>query len=175
VSDPSASTAISSNGATPGPRCGTAAERHRRHAGAAPVRQRCYPGVVPMGPDPHGDHTGVAPARRRCLTRKEGSRISLREGAFNDKEKARRQFRESDRSIGVGREPAKGPTPHPGCTGNQGRKNDGSKLVNLPAAPRVLVKGPVRKTRPPGSVRGAPGNRRPCRDPLAFLTAKKRL
>jgi hypothetical protein len=28
------------------------------------------------------------------------------------------------------------------------------------------VKSPVRENRPPGSVRGAPGNRRPYRDPL---------
>jgi hypothetical protein len=30
---------------------------------------------------------------------------------------------------------------------------------------RVVVKSPVRENRPPGSVRGAPGNRRPYRDP----------
>jgi hypothetical protein len=30
---------------------------------------------------------------------------------------------------------------------------------------RVEVKSPVRENRPPGSVRGAPGNRRPYRDP----------
>ena len=30
---------------------------------------------------------------------------------------------------------------------------------------RVAVKSPVRENRPPGSVRGAPGNRRPYRDP----------
>jgi hypothetical protein len=88
-----------------------------------------------------------------------------REGAFNDKEKAPRQLRESDRSIVVGREPAKGPTPPHRCTGNQRRKNDGSKLVTFPAALRVVVKSPVRENRPPGSVRGAPGNRRPYRDP----------
>jgi hypothetical protein len=29
---------------------------------------------------------------------------------------------------------------------------------------RVVVKSPVRENRPPGSVRGAPGNRRPYRD-----------
>ena len=29
---------------------------------------------------------------------------------------------------------------------------------------RVVVKSPVRENRPPGSVRGAPSNRRPCRD-----------
>ncbi len=29
---------------------------------------------------------------------------------------------------------------------------------------RVEVKSPVRENRPPGSVRGAPGNRRPYRD-----------
>jgi len=28
-----------------------------------------------------------------------------------------------------------------------------------------MVKSPVRENRPPGSVRGAPGNRRPYRDP----------
>jgi len=30
-----------------------------------------------------------------------------------------------------------------------------------------MVKSPVRENRPPGSVRGAPGNRRPYRDPVA--------
>ena len=30
-----------------------------------------------------------------------------------------------------------------------------------------MVKSPVRENRPPGSVRGAPGNRRPYRDPGA--------
>ena len=34
-----------------------------------------------------------------------------REGVFNDKKKAPKQIRESERSIVVGREPAKGPTP----------------------------------------------------------------
>ena len=29
---------------------------------------------------------------------------------------------------------------------------------------RVVLKSPVRENRPPGSVRGAPGNRRPYRD-----------
>ena len=47
------------------------------------------------------------------------------------------------------------------------RKNDGSILANLPAGDtqRVSLKSPVREYRPPGSVRGAPGNRRPYRDP----------
>ena len=31
---------------------------------------------------------------------------------------------------------------------------------------RVAVKSPVRENRPPGSVRGAPGNRRPYRDQI---------
>ena len=34
---------------------------------------------------------------------------------------------------------------------------------------RVAVKSPVRENRPPGSVRGAPGNRRPYRDPFLFM------
>ncbi len=33
---------------------------------------------------------------------------------------------------------------------------------------RVVEKSPVREYRPPGSVRGAPGNRRPYRDCNAF-------
>jgi hypothetical protein len=33
---------------------------------------------------------------------------------------------------------------------------------------RVVEKSPVRENRPPGSVRGAPDNRRPYRDPLTF-------
>jgi hypothetical protein len=34
---------------------------------------------------------------------------------------------------------------------------------------RVMMKSPVRENRPPGSVRGAPGNRRPYRDPADRL------
>ena len=34
---------------------------------------------------------------------------------------------------------------------------------------RVSVKSPVRENRPPGSVRGAPGNRRPYRDRICHL------
>jgi hypothetical protein len=34
---------------------------------------------------------------------------------------------------------------------------------------RVMMKSPVRENRPPGSVRGAPGNRRPYRDPVPIL------
>ena len=34
---------------------------------------------------------------------------------------------------------------------------------------RVDLKSPVRENRPPGSVRGAPGNRRPYRDPTGLL------
>ena len=46
------------------------------------------------------------------------------------------------------------------------RKNDGPKLANLPAGDtqRVSLKSPVREYRPPGSVRGAPGNRCPYLD-----------
>jgi hypothetical protein len=33
----------------------------------------------------------------------------------------------------------------------------------------VEVKSPVRENRPPGSVRGAPGNRRPYRDPFIII------
>jgi hypothetical protein len=52
--------------------------------------------------------------------------------------------------------------------GNQFREIDGAKLANLPAGDRQRVrwKSPVRKNRPPGSVRGAPGNRRPYLDNL---------
>ena len=58
---------------------------------------------------------------------------------------------------------------HAACTGNKRRKNDGPKLVNLPEGhsvvrERVVVKSPVPENRPPGSVRGAPGNLRPYRD-----------
>ena len=38
-----------------------------------------------------------------------------------------------------------------------------------------MVKSPVRENRPPGSVRGAPGNRRPYRDPLARPAGKSAL
>lgn len=44
---------------------------------------------------------------------------------------------------------------------------------------RVMMKSPVRENRPPGSVRGAPGNRRPYRDPpdngvqMVRLTARR--
>ena len=41
----------------------------------------------------------------------------------------------------------------------------GSGGVNFPAALRVVAKSPVRENRPPGFVRGAPGNPRPYRDP----------
>jgi len=34
---------------------------------------------------------------------------------------------------------------------------------------RVVEKSPVRENRPPGSVRGAPDNRRPYRDPSTKL------
>ena len=46
------------------------------------------------------------------------------------------------------------------------RKNDGSTLANLPAGdtPRVSLRSPVREYCPPGSVRGAPGNRCPYLD-----------
>ena len=46
------------------------------------------------------------------------------------------------------------------------RKNDGSTLANLPAGDtqRVRWKSPVREYCTPGSVRGAPGNRRPYLD-----------
>src|ERR1019366_7367900 len=49
---------------------------------------------------------------------------------------------------------------------NQFREIDGAKLANLPAGDRqrVRLKSPVREYRPPGSVRGAPGNRRPYLD-----------
>ena len=48
----------------------------------------------------------------------------------------------------------------------RGRKNDGSTLANLPAGdtPRVSLRSPVREYCPPGSVRGAPGNRCPDLD-----------
>ena len=36
--------------------------------GVFPVRLRLYPGVVPMGSDPHGNHTGVSPGSHRCRT-----------------------------------------------------------------------------------------------------------
>jgi hypothetical protein len=52
------------------------------------------------------------------------------------------------------------------------RKNDGPKLANLPASDtqRVSLKSPVREYRPPGSVRGAPGDWRPYLDtPMALL------
>ena len=40
---------------------------------------------------------------------------------------------------------------------------------------RVVVKSPVRENRPPGSVRGAPGNWRPYRDPPRELKVAKDL
>ena len=40
----------------------------------------------------------------------------------------------------------------------------GRAFPALPCVARVVVKSPVRENRPPGSVRGAPGNRRPYRD-----------
>ena len=48
------------------------------------------------------------------------------------------------------------------------RKNDGTTLANLPAGdtPRVSLRSPVREYCTPGSVRGAPGNRRPYLDRL---------
>lgn len=39
---------------------------------------------------------------------------------------------------------------------------------------RVGVKSPVRENRSPGSVRGAPGNRRPYRNPQAAYPAGRR-
>jgi hypothetical protein len=36
-----------------------------------------------------------------------------------------------------------------------------------------MTKSPVRENRPPGSVRGAPGNRRPYRDPICFRHRSK--
>ena len=38
---------------------------------------------------------------------------------------------------------------------------------------RVVEKSPVRENRPPGSVRGAPDNRRPYRDPGRELPSFK--
>jgi len=37
---------------------------------------------------------------------------------------------------------------------------------------RVDLKSPVRENRPPGSVRGAPGNRRPYRDITITITVR---
>jgi hypothetical protein len=37
---------------------------------------------------------------------------------------------------------------------------------------RVDLKSPVRENRPPGSVRGAPGNRRPYRDIRITITVR---
>ena len=39
---------------------------------------------------------------------------------------------------------------------------------------RVDLKSPVRENRPPGSVRGAPGNRRPYRDKQKTLAPPRR-
>ena len=39
---------------------------------------------------------------------------------------------------------------------------------------RVDLKSPVRENRPPGSVRGAPGNRRPYRDIRITITIRRR-
>jgi hypothetical protein len=57
---PSASTTISSNGAPPGRRASAPAGLRWGYAGAAPVLQRRYPGVVPMGVDPHGSHSRLS-------------------------------------------------------------------------------------------------------------------
>jgi hypothetical protein len=46
------------------------------------------------------------------------------------------------------------------------RTTEQSWITSLRASRRVVVKSPVRENRPPGSVRGAPGNRRPYRDPM---------
>jgi hypothetical protein len=67
---------------------------------------------------------------------------------------------------------AKGATPEQRLKGNPGRTIDGFTWANLSVATamRVLVKSPVRENCTPGSVRGAPGNRRPYLD-LGCLAA----
>jgi len=99
------------------------------------------------------------------------------EGRRNDKER-RLTLRESDRLIVAPgnselSEPtgAKEATREYRSTGNPIRMTDGANWANHSGAPdqRVLVKSPVRENRPPGSVRGAPGNRCPYLDtPLAL-------
>ena len=83
--------------------------------------------------------------------------------------------RESDRFIVVRGNPVTaGPNWMKGATrghrsiGNPIRTSDGPPWANLPGAhdQRVLVKSPVRKNCTPGSVRGAPGNRRPYLDKM---------
>ena len=59
-----------------------------------------------------------------------------------------------------------------GQTRVEGTPSEGSESVGHPlrgrvVRERVMVKSPVRENRPPGSVRRAPGNRRPYRDPPA--------
>src|SRR6266699_2712689 len=56
-----------------------------------------------------------------------------RVGAFNDKKNAPTLIRESDRFIVARARRAKGPTPPRSLHRTPARKNDGSKLVNLPA------------------------------------------
>ena len=92
------------------------------------------------------------------------------EGRRNDKKRLL-ALRESDWLIVASSKAqapklVKGPTVNAVRTGNQDRKNDGTRLANLPMSDRrrVWLKSPVRENRPPGSVRGAPGNRRPYRD-----------
>jgi hypothetical protein len=96
------------------------------------------------------------------------------EGRRNDKER-RLTLRESDRFIVASgnselSEPtgAKEATREYRSTGNPIRMTDGANWANHSGTPdqRVLVKSPVRENRPPGSVRGAPGNRCPYLDTL---------
>ena len=100
------------------------------------------------------------------------------EGRRNDK-KRRLTLRESDRFIVA---PGNSELSEPTCakeatreyrsTGNPVRMTDGENWANHSGAPdqRVLVKSPVRENRPPGSVRGAPGNRCPYLDVIKTRT-----
>jgi hypothetical protein len=65
------------------------AELPRACADAVRVLQRRYPGVVPMGPDPHGDHTGIEPGPHQANAGKD----SLPEAAGGTRNNRRKRLR----------------------------------------------------------------------------------
>jgi hypothetical protein len=107
---------------------------------------------------------GPAPARRanygsqagRSNQRQEGS--SQKKQGFRSVHSSQRQGASPDTGQGADT------TTQPAQETSAVRTTESSWRTSLRASERVAVKSPVRENRPPGSVRGAPGNRRPYRD-----------